>query len=319
MILLVIISFLCGIMGASLIYHKGIQAGFSDNPNNRSSHTIPTPKGGGIGILIAFLIASLWFKLDIYFLLPVFIVSFSGFVDDRIELSSLFRLGIHFFAACMLVFGADSCYIPWWFLLFWSLFITGTANCCNFMDGINGIAALSAITAFFLVVYYLHLTGISDDHLRICLCVASACLGFLPFNLLKGRVFMGDTGSLLLGFLFGAVVFRFSRNLHEFFILASFLFPFYCDELTTMVIRIKRGENLLKAHRKHMYQILVNEAGFSHFSVAALYFLLQVFVGVTVILLHKMESVWIFSLLVLYFTLFSIGSTVIRQKYYETN
>jgi len=317
MIVLMIVSFFCGVSGALLIYHKGFQAGFTDQPNQRSSHTKPTPRGGALGVVLAFIIASLWYDLDTVFVLPVLAVSLSGLADDRMELSAGVRLLIQISAGCVLVYGLDFWYSPIWILMFWVFFITGTANCTNFMDGINGIAALTGIAAFFLLAFYLQLTGRLDDYTRVSLCVAVALMGFLPFNFPRARVFMGDTGSLLIGFMFGGLVCRFSGSLHEFFILASFFFPFYSDELTTMAVRIKKGENLLTAHRRHLYQILVNEAGFSHFRVAVLYVVIQLFVGLSVLLLHKMDTMWIVLFLVLCFILFSTCSVFVRQKYYE--
>jgi Fuc2NAc and GlcNAc transferase len=81
-----------------------------------------------------------------------------------------------------------------------------------------------------------------------------SCIGFLPFNVPKAKVFMGDVGSILLGFIFSGMAVYLFNDVLDFICLSSFLFPFYADELTTMIVRLKDGENLTNAHRRHLYQ-----------------------------------------------------------------
>lgn len=317
MISLYVIALLLGAAGGALFFHKGAAAGFQDNPNYRSSHRVATPKGAGLGFLAAFVAASCWLEMDLLFWLPLALVSLMGFVDDRRGLPALFRLVIQLIAGYLLVFGVSTCYINLWFVFLWAVFIAGTANCYNFMDGIDGIAGLTAVAGFAMVACYLHLTGSVDNYVRVCLCAGVACIGFLPYNLPRARVFMGDTGSILIGFLFGAMVCRFSGNFHEFLIMVSFLFPFYCDELITMTVRLNNRENLLEPHRKHVYQLLANQGGFSHVSVSMLYVTIQVGVGTLMILMRKLPTAVLFSSLVLFFVLFLSFSCLIRKKYYE--
>ena len=91
---------------------------------------------------------------------------------------------------------------------------------------------------------------------------------------------MGDVGSILLGFVFAAIAVLISRSAADFICIAGFLFPFYADELITMSIRLKNGENLLKPHRKHLYQILANELKIDHWKVSIGYGALQAAIGV---------------------------------------
>ncbi|MBI9089848.1 MAG: glycosyltransferase family 4 protein [Desulfobacterium sp.] len=311
------LALLLGIAGGTLFFHKGVAAGFQDNPNHRSSHRVATPKGAGLGFLAALVVASCWLEMDLLFWFPLGLVSLIGFIDDRRGLPALLRLIIHLVAGYLLVFGVSTCYIGSWSVLLWAVFMTGTANCYNFMDGIDGIAGLTAVAGFAMVACYLHLIGSVDDYVRVCVCAGAACIGFLPYNLPRARVFMGDTGSILLGFLFGAMVCRFSGNFHEFLIMVSFLFPFYCDELITMTVRLKNRENLLEPHRKHVYQLLANQGGCSHVSVAMLYVTIQVGVGTLMILMRKLPVPVLFSFLVLSFVLFLSFSCLVRKKYYE--
>jgi Fuc2NAc and GlcNAc transferase len=99
-------------------------------------------------------------------------------------------------------------------------------------------------------------------------------------------VFIGDVGSILLGFIFAGMVIALSKGLLDFVCLTSFLFPFYADELTTMAVRIRDGENLLRAHRRHLYQLLANEMGVEHWKVSVGYGVLQAVVGIGALVLR---------------------------------
>ena len=148
-------------------------------------------------------------------------------------------------------------------ILAMAVFIVGTANFYNFMDGINGIAAITGIVGFGLLALYSFLSESYSSFAVLSVCIYFSCLGFLPFNMPKAKVFMGDVGSILLGFTFAGMVVWLSKNPLDFICLAAFLFPFYADELTTMAVRIRDGDNLLRAHRRHLYQVLANEKGVS--------------------------------------------------------
>ncbi len=123
--------------------------------------------------------------------------------------------------------------------LFWIVFIVGTANFYNFMDGINGIAGISGAVGFGLLAFVTYNT--QSEIGLLAACMALTCLGFLPFNLPRARVFMGDVGSILLGSVFAGLVYLSSSTLLDFLCLASFLFLFYADELTTMIVRLCSG------------------------------------------------------------------------------
>ena len=145
-------------------------------------------------------------------------------------------------------------------------------------------------------------------------CIAFSCLGFLPFNFPKAKVFMGDVGSILLGFVFAALVVMISKGLLDFLCLAGFLFPFYTDELITMTVRIKHGENLLKAHRRHFYQILANEMGIAHWKVSAGYGLFQLIVGLSILGARPYGILPVLILLSFFFSAFILANYIIRTK-----
>ena len=274
--------------GAWLISRWGRAIGFLDRSNKRSYHEGIVPKGGGIGILAAFLLASWVLGLPVLSWVCVGLISLLSLYGDRKEITPKVRLLIQFLAGIGLLVGLfyweSRAY--WMYLLmpFFAVFAVGTANYYNFMDGINGI---TGVVGFGLLGWFAVVEGADPRIITLSACMSLACLGFLPFNMPKARVFMGDVGSILLGFVFAAMVVWLSESLLDFICLAAFLFPFYADELTTMAVRIKDGENLLRAHRKHLYQLLANEKGISHWKISLSYSLLQLSVGCSILLLKS--------------------------------
>ena len=287
---LLVIATALGMAGAALIAVIGRRSGLLDEPGRRSSHQIPTPKGGGIGILAAFIVGGIWMGLAAHFVLICSLVSLLGLLSDRMDIAPKRRLLIQLFCAFgIMVLSYDQA-LPssghfWLAVMVGCIFIVGTANFYNFMDGINGIAGITAIVGYSLCGYYLSSIGYDLRFQMLLFCIVCSVVGFLPFNIPSARVFMGDVGSILLGFLYACIVVLASRTIIDFVCLASFLFLFYADELTTMVIRLRAGESLLKAHRRHLYQILANELGYRHWVVSAGYGLIQMLVGMSVLLL----------------------------------
>ena len=146
-----------------------------------------------------------------------------------------------------------------------------------------------------------------------------ACMGFLPFNMPKARVFMGDVGSIMLGFVYAGLVVGLSYSLNDFMVLCAFLFPFYADELTTLYVRIK-GERhsrlmdrLMKPHRRHLYQLLANEMGVAHWKVSAGYGALQLMVGIGALALRGYGNLAVVIFLGICFAAFGIVSFVVRR------
>jgi Fuc2NAc and GlcNAc transferase len=195
--------------------------------------------------------------------------------------------------------------------LFWIVFITGTANFYNFMDGINGIAGIGGTVGFGLLAFetFHDQPGIG----LLASGMAFACLGFLPFNLPRARVFMGDIGSIVLGGVFGGLVYLASRTILDFLCLTSFLFPFYVDELTTMIVRLRQSENLTKPHRRHLYQLLANERQIPHWRIATGYGFFQLLVGVSVLITKRYGVAAVIAVLISWFFLFVLGSYYIRR------
>lgn len=317
-IIVVIISLLMGSLGAWVIKNYGYILGIIDVPNERSSHSEIIPKGGGIGILAAFIFCAFYLGLSGTFWVPALVLSIVSFFGDRIELSAKLRLIIQF--GCSLIFltgffySAHLYFYGFLLVLPLSVFIVGTSNFFNFMDGINGIAGITGVVGFLLMAAYGIITGDDSIYITLCIAVAFACAGFLPFNSPKAKVFMGDVGSILLGFIFACMVVIFSKSLLDFICLAGFLFPFYADELITMFVRIKNGDSLGNPHRKHVYQLLANECGIDHWKISVGYGVLQLLVGFLLIFLRNKGYGAVFSLLFFCFIGFCLFSALIRMK-----
>ncbi|MDA3915764.1 MAG: glycosyltransferase family 4 protein [Deltaproteobacteria bacterium] len=281
------ISFLSGFLGAWGIMKYGDIIGINDIPNNRSSHSQAIPKCGGIGVLLAFIFCSLMLSIPLYFWLPGLVLSLVSFWGDRFEITPKIRLLIQF--ACAFIFLGGLFFtgqteISGLFFLPLAVFITGTSNFYNFMDGIDGIAGITGCIAFFLLWVFNNLKGIDEIYGLFCIAMVFSCIGFLFFNMPKARVFMGDVGSILLGFIFSCLMIILSVSPMDFLIMAGFLFPFYLDELFSIAVRIRIKNSLFKPHRKHIYQLLANEMGIDHWKVSLGYAFSQLLIGMALIL-----------------------------------
>jgi Fuc2NAc and GlcNAc transferase len=318
LLVIYLLSFFLGTAGALMISRFAGKVGLLDCPNERSSHCTPTPRGGGIGIFAAFLLSAAVAEISMAFWLPISALVFLAFCGDRIDLSPTLRLYVQLFLIAFFVVVARRLPTnPLWCLswvVFWTVFIVGTANFYNFMDGINGIAGITGVVGFGLMAVYILLNEGQTPPYTISMCMSLSCFGFLPMNMPKARVFMGDIGSILLGSVFAGLVFLVSRTVLDFVCTACFLFPFYADELTTMLVRLRDGESLTQAHRRHIYQLLVNESGLPHWKISVGFGLIQLFVGASSLFL-KPFGVWaILILIVLSFIMFASVSFHLRSS-----
>jgi Fuc2NAc and GlcNAc transferase len=279
-------SLVLGVGGAWAVARWGHVLGLIDVPSARSSHRRATPKGGGVGIAAGIGLTAGTVGLPLVFWGPVLAVSLLGLAADRFDIGPGARLAAAFVMAGVLLAGMD--FSVWGapapaMAVLLAVFLVGTANFFNFMDGINGIAGLSGIAGFVLLAWHGIFTGADPALNWLALGAAVACGGFLPFNLPAVRVFMGDTGSLTLGFLFAALAAAGARDFFDLVCRAAFLLPFYLDELTTMALRLRDGESLARPHRRHLYQLLANEMGIVHWKVSLGYAAAQLAVGLGVL------------------------------------
>lgn len=254
-----------------------------DRPNERSSHSETTIRGGGIIFLFAALVALI---LHPEFWLPIlglFIVGVISFIDDRVTLSGRIRIVFHLLAVTLLFLQIFHI-LPWWAFIGIYILVIGVINAYNFMDGINGITG-----AYSLVV----LSGLQFVNYRIVNFVNPdliwlpilASLVFLFFNFrTKAKCFAGDVGSVTVAFW---VVFLLLKLIiqAENCIYVLFLAVYGVDTVLTIIHRLKLKHNIFDAHRLHFYQILANEQKWPHIIVSSLYALIQLGIIVAVIYL----------------------------------
>ena len=265
-----------------------------DTPNQRSSHSAPIPRGGGLGIMAVILIGaaalSWWTESGMSWLVISMTIMLAGvsFLDDRRPLPWWLRLGFQLVAATAVVVYLlnESPLENIWLACLLVALLAGYANAVNFMDGINGlVAAQTAVSGVGLATIAL-LGGISPMHPAVVgsVLLAGAAAGFLPHNFPRARMFMGDVGSVPLGFLLMLLTVWLARvgggwlwlplgALHAGFIL---------DTSLTMARRALRRETLHHAHREHFYQRLIR-ADWTHKRVTTVETMLQVAVVVAAI------------------------------------
>jgi Fuc2NAc and GlcNAc transferase len=252
-----------------------------DIPNERSSHTAPTPRGGGLAIAVvvlggtAILAFGGWVpaRTAVALIGGGLAVTTIGWRDDRRHVSAATRAGVHFLAAAWAVlwlsglpevtFGRSPIALGWWGSLLAIVAIVWCVNLYNFMDGIDGIAASEATCVGLLASGLLVARG-SVSLALLALLIAGASAGFLVWNWEPARIFMGDVGSGLLGFLFGTLAVA-SENTGALpaSIFVLLLGVFVVDATLTLIRRAIRGEPWYVAHRAHAYQRAV-QAGASH-------------------------------------------------------
>lgn len=304
-------------LGAFLITKFGKDCQLTDVPNHRSSHVTPTSRCGGIGIWASIVFVLVFFMQDLLLSMTIGAIGFIGFWVDFKGIYYKTRLVLEFFIAWIfLSFFMTGSLSPvsLFLFIFLSFFIVGTTNIYNFMDGINGIAAITGIIAFAFLAYFCRF--IFPDQKLFLLSIVSVigCLAFLPWNFPKAKVFMGDVASLLLGFTFSIIVVILSDNFLNFVCLASFLFTFYADEIITIFVRLRSGENLIQSHRKHFYQILANEYSISHWKISVCYGFFQILIGVLTLYLRKFGILPVFLMLVVFFIVFIIFNIKVRKN-----
>lgn len=294
-LIVALLSLILSVFCSAIISKLGYRISLVDKPNERSSHLRPTPRGGGIGLCLAFIITGIFIIKNTFLIVIAGIMGLIGFLEDRFTISSKVRLAVQLglsFSAVMMISGLPASIGEAALFLFWIIFVTGTANYYNFMDGINGIAGLTGLVGFGLLavfsIYFVKEINIA----LLSIALVSACLGFLPFNFPHAKVFMGDVGSVFLGFVFALFVVKLSTSVNNFLCLIMFLCTFYADATITIYYRWRKGENLMKAHRRHLYQYLSNELRLPHWQVTVAYAITQIIFGTLALIAYTKGLNW---------------------------
>ncbi|MCF5605653.1 MraY family glycosyltransferase [Pseudomonas syringae] len=263
----------------SLLRKYALARSLIDTPNARSSHSVPTPRGGGVSIVVAFLLALsvlAWAGLlSIAALVAIFgsagLVALIGFMDDHGHIAARWRLLGHFVAAgwaLAWIGGLGPLTVMGWtfaprligqvlaaFYLVWML------NLYNFMDGIDGIASVEAVTVcagMSLIYVMAGFAGLAWSPLLL----AAAVAGFLYWNFPPAQIFMGDAGSGFLGLVLGVLSIQASwASSQLFWSWLILLGVFIVDATVTLFRRLLRGEKVYEAHRSHAYQFASRRYG----------------------------------------------------------
>ncbi len=267
----------------------------------------------------AFVFSSIVLELPVGFWVVASLLAFLGLLSDKVEISPKLRLAVQFFGAIIFIyithrFSANTVKGLLLFAFF-IIYIVGTANYYNFMDGINGIAGVTGIIGFSLLGVYGIYTDQNPKWIALSFIMVFSCIGFLPFNMPEAKVFMGDVGSILLGFVFGCIVLSFSSTVSDFIILAGFMFPFYVDELVTMVERIIDRQRLTLPHRRHFYQVLANQCKIDHWKVSVGYGFFQLVVGLSVWGGLKLNIIFGFVVMGLFAGAFVLVNNKVKKRY----
>jgi UDP-N-acetylmuramyl pentapeptide phosphotransferase/UDP-N-acetylglucosamine-1-phosphate transferase len=229
-----------------------------DHPDTRRSHVVPTPRGGGIAIVVSLLVALCSLMWQVPAAMPqlalvalgLSLVAGIGWIDDHAPLGPWSRLGVHALAAALLACIVAGASIANAVLGFACALVL--VNVWNFMDGIDGIAASQALLA---AVAYAVAIG-SGPVAWLALALAAACAGFLPFNFPRARIFMGDVGSGALGYALASVIALSAGSTTGWLWLSLPLAAFLVDAALTLSTRIVQGERWWTPHVRHFYQRL---------------------------------------------------------------
>jgi len=286
----------------SPLAHRGL-----DLPNERSLHSRPTPRIGGLGILAAIALALLTFRPALPW--PIWaalaLIVAVSFIDDLGGLRAGIRMPLHLIAAATVAIAAfPEASWPFWLLA--TVTVAWLINLYNFMDGSDGLAGGQAVFGFgTLAIAALQANdpGIATS----AAIIAGAALGFLMFNFPPARIFMGDAGSTSLGLLAGALGgLGVARNLwHPVFPAIAFM-PFIFDGSATLLMRMGQGKKVWQAHRDHAYQRL-NMSGFGHRNTAFVYYGLMLASGLVALYSLQPDAGWIATAALLTAFLFAYG------------
>jgi UDP-N-acetylmuramyl pentapeptide phosphotransferase/UDP-N-acetylglucosamine-1-phosphate transferase len=302
-------------VGVELFYRWSLQQKIFDIPNERSSHTRPTVRGGGLIIVSVCLTTYTLYTFYITdnfqwsYLIGASLIAFISWLDDLYNISFGWRFLVHALSASIIILTLghfQAIYVPFFGKINFGvtgvvltfLWIVWMTNAYNFMDGIDGIAGMQAVTAGIGWLAIGKLLGVSTTGFYGGV-IAFSSLGFLIHNWQPAKIFMGDVGSAFLGYSFAVLPFLSFQEWGENTINQMFLpiiavllvWLFVFDTIFTFMRRIFNGEKVWVAHRGHVYQKLVIE-GFSHQATTVLYGLFSALIALTTVLWLINKGVW---------------------------
>ena len=284
-----------------------------DKPNQRSSHTSVTLRGGGIIFLFGAWLFYLFFGLQYsWFMLGLTLVGAVSFADDVKSLPDKWRLVVQFIAMFLMFeqFGILNLH-DWWMVLVGLVVCVGIINAYNFMDGINGITGGYSIAVIVPLIYLnSRYDFISMDFLYVA---GLSLLVFCFFNFRKkAKCFAGDVGSISIAFIVLFALGKLILTTGDFAYIVL-LAVYGADTVLTICHRIQLHEKLGEAHRKHAFQIMANELKMPHVTVSSLYMALQLVISAGVIYLPINHYIYLGIVILL----LAAGYLLFMKKYYH--
>ncbi|MCW8899150.1 MAG: glycosyltransferase family 4 protein [Gammaproteobacteria bacterium] len=280
----VIVIFLSFLL-TELIRRYSLKMNIIDMPNERSSHLNATPRGGGLSIVIVFLIgvgvnSILPFNISMAIIGAGFLVACIGFWDDKNDISAKWRLLTHFIAAIWVVYWLGTTpefhmfgiYIASdWVMAFIVIFmLVWLLNLFNFMDGIDGIAASETIFVACGGAYFLYEAGLENLSSTLLLLAAST-MGFLILNWSPAKIFLGDVGSGFLGLMLGTIAYTYILEGGSVWVWFILLGVFLVDSSVTLLRRIYNKERWYEAHCSHAYQHIARKWGHKRTTISVIF------------------------------------------------
>lgn len=279
-------------IGVAAFRRWSLRKGLLDVPNDRSSHDSPTPRGGGLVIVVvslmlyAFITLFLTNNFKWSYLAAAGLVALISWLDDLYSVSFILRLLVHAIAAALLIWSVSyprellipginsSFFVGDFGAVIAFLWVVWMVNAYNFMDGIDGLAGSQAVLAGFAWLTIGYISGIGNIYFFGGV-LAFSSIGFLIHNWSPAKVFMGDVGSAFLGFTFAALPLmaadeKWPDSPLLFFAAVSFIWFFLFDTVFTFIRRVLRRERVWTAHREHLYQRMTLD-GMTHDSVTLIY------------------------------------------------
>ena len=249
-----------------------------DKPNERSSHTKITLRGGGIifyfGALAYFLTSGFEY---LWFMIALTLVTFISFVDDIKSTRQITRLLFHFSAMALMFYQWGLFSLSWWWIIIALIVCTGIINAYNFMDGINGITGGYSLVILVALAYInKEITSfVAEDFIYTVLC---SVLVFCFFNFRKkAKCFAGDVGSVSIAFIILFLIGKLIIQTEDFSWIVL-LAVYGVDSVLTIIHRLILHENIGLPHRKHLYQLMANELKLPHIMVSFIYMMVQAIV-----------------------------------------
>lgn len=250
-----------------------------DQPNERSLHEKAIPRTGGLALMMGVLTAFILMSVSWIWIAAISLLMIVSLADDVWTLSARHRLLFHLLVSTLFIWQLVP-HTPVLIIVLLVLALAWMSNLYNFMDGSDGLAGGMAVFGF----GFYALTAYLANDMEIALmaaCVLTASASFLCFNFHPARIFMGDAGSIPLGFMAGGLgIYGYMQGTWPYWFPVALFSPFIVDASVTLLKRALRGERISQAHRSHYYQRIV-QMGFGHLKTALAAYLLMAGVGLS--------------------------------------